>query len=71
LKEIHTEHEKLKQQLDWLKRQLFGRESEKVLVANPAQSSLFETDETNALPAETKPVKAHTGPHKSNLATRM
>ncbi|MEC7282529.1 MAG: transposase, partial [Pseudomonadota bacterium] len=26
----------LKQQLDWLKRQLFGRKSEKVLADNPA-----------------------------------
>ena len=31
----------LKQQLDWLKRQLFGRKSEKVLADNPAQSSLI------------------------------
>ena len=57
---LSDEVAQLKHQLDWLKRQLFGRKSEKVLVANPAQSSLFETDERNALPAETKPVKAHT-----------
>ena len=50
----------LKQQLDWLKRQLFGRKSEKVLADNPAQSSLFDEGETLTLPAETKPVKAHT-----------
>ncbi|MED5521208.1 MAG: transposase, partial [Pseudomonadota bacterium] len=36
----------LKQQLDWLKRQLFGRKSEKVLADNPAQSSLFDEGET-------------------------
>ncbi len=50
----------LKQQLDWLKRQLFGRKSEKMLADNPAQSSLFDEGETLTLPAETKPVKAHT-----------
>ena len=50
----------LKQQLDWLKRQLFGRKSEKVLADNPAQSSLFDKGKTLTLPAETKPVKAHT-----------
>jgi len=47
-------------QLDWLKRQLFGRKSEKVLADNPAQSSLFDEGETLTLPTETKPVKAHT-----------
>jgi transposase len=45
---------------DWLKRQLFGRKSEKVLADNPAQSSLFDEGEALTLPAETKPVKAHT-----------
>lgn len=31
----------LEQQLDWFKRQLFGRKSEKQLIDNPAQNSLF------------------------------
>ncbi|WP_220781909.1 transposase, partial [Shewanella sairae] len=30
----------LQQQLDWFKRQLFGRKSEKLLVDNPHQDSL-------------------------------
>ncbi|MBC6988038.1 transposase, partial [Alteromonas sp. BZK5] len=57
---LSDEIAQLKHQLDWLKRQLFGRKSEKVLVDNPAQSSLFDEGEPHALPAETKPVKAHT-----------
>ena len=57
---LSDEIAQLKQQLDWLKRQLFGRKSEKVLADNPAQSSLFDEGETLTLPAETKPVKAHT-----------
>ena len=57
---LSDEVAQLKHQLDWLKRQLFGRKSEKVLVDNPAQSSLFDEGETHALPADTKPVKAHT-----------
>ena len=39
---LSDEIAQLKHQLDWLKRQLFGRKSEKVLVDNPAQSSLFD-----------------------------
>jgi transposase len=34
----------LEQQLDWFKRQLFGRKSEKQIIDNPAQSSLFVSD---------------------------
>jgi transposase len=57
---LSDEIAQLKHQLDWLKRQLFGRKSEKVLADNPAQSSLFDEGETLTLPTETKPVKAHT-----------
>ncbi len=31
----------LQHQLDWFKRQLFGRKSEKQLIDNPSQSSLL------------------------------
>jgi transposase len=34
----------LEQQLDWFKRQVFGRKSEKQIIDNPAQSSLFVSD---------------------------
>ena len=34
----------LEQQLDWFKRQLFGRKSVKQIIDNPAQSSLFVSD---------------------------
>ena len=57
---LSDEVAQLKHQLDWFKRQLFGRKSEKVLVDNPAQSSLFDEGESHALPAEAEPVKAHT-----------
>ena len=50
----------LTQQLDWFKRQLFGRKSEKVLPLNPAQDSLFDVPAAD-LPSPPKmPVKAHT-----------
>ncbi|MFC3203198.1 transposase, partial [Alteromonas oceani] len=45
---LSDEIAQLKQQLDWLKRQLFGRKSEKVLADNPAQSSLFDEGESHA-----------------------
>ncbi len=38
----------LEQQLDWFKRQLFGRKSEKQIIDNPAQSSLFVSDQAPA-----------------------
>tara|TARA_Y100000815_G_scaffold3322_1_gene3211 strand:+ start:773 stop:1030 length:258 start_codon:yes stop_codon:yes gene_type:complete len=62
---LSDEVAQLKHQLDWFKRQLFGRKSEKVLVDNPAQSSLFDEGESHALPADTKPVKAHTRSSKT------
>lgn len=65
---LSDEVAQLKHQLDWLKRQLFGRKSEKVLVDNPAQSSLFDEGETQSLPAEAKPVKAHTRSSQKQLS---
>ena len=54
----------LEQQLDWFKRQLFGRKSEKQLLDEAStQGSLFAKD--NNLPSnDTTMVKAH--PRKSN-----
>ena len=50
----------LENQLDWFKRQLFGRKSEKVLPVSPEQNSLFDAPvPENAVPPS-KPVKAHT-----------
>lgn len=54
----------LKHQLDWFKRQLFGRKSEKVLPASPQQSSLFEAPVSQGVTSVSKPVKAHTRPSK-------
>ena len=43
----------LQQQLDWFKRQLFGRKSEKLLDENPHQDSLFErSDATTPEPQD-------------------
>lgn len=51
----------LTQQLDWFKRQIFGRKSEKIRVDTTAQGHLFtcEKDESPT-PSAKKPVKAHT-----------
>ncbi|MBM7074661.1 transposase [Shewanella sp. 202IG2-18] len=56
----------LQQQLDWFKRQLFGRKSEKQLIDNPSQSSLFGDSlaETKAEEPSTE-VKGHR--RKSNI----
>lgn len=50
----------LKHQLDWFKRQLFGRKSEKVLPENPQQDSLFASPVSEEAAPPSKPVKAHT-----------
>lgn len=39
---LEAENEALRRQLDWFKRPLFGRKSEKRLIDNPAQLSLAE-----------------------------
>ncbi|WP_232367577.1 transposase [Alteromonas pelagimontana] len=46
--------------MDWFKRQLFGRKSEKVLPDNPAQSSLFASATPDEVLAVANPVNAHT-----------
>lgn len=47
------------QQLDWFKRQLFGRKSEKFIEDNPQQPSLFATAPAGTSPAPTTEVKTH------------
>lgn len=50
----------LEQQLDWFKRQLFGRKSEKQLLdETSAQGSLFATDKNAASTNTTTDIKAH------------
>ena len=50
----------LKQQLDWFKRQLFGRKSEKQLLDDAsAQGSLFTTDKNTSSIDTTTDIKAH------------
>ena len=50
----------LEQQLDWFKRQLFGRKSEKQLLDEvSAQGSLFATDKTSPSIDITTDIKAH------------
>ena len=51
---------RLEHQLEWFKRQLFGRKSEKVLPANPQQNSLFAFLVSDGDVSPSKPVKAHT-----------
>ena len=49
----------LKNQLDWFKRQLFGRKSEKTLTDNPLQSSLFNDALLSPSTLPKKDIKAH------------
>lgn len=44
---LEAENQRLKQQLAWFKRQLFGRKSEKQLLLNPDQASLFSRDDAD------------------------
>lgn len=50
----------LKHQLDWFKRQLFGRKSEKLLPDNPQQNSLFSLPASDDDAPPPKRIKAHT-----------
>lgn len=49
----------LENQLDWFKRQLFGRKSEKILADNPQQDSLFDVSVPDSTPPPSSAVKAH------------
>lgn len=61
LTELESQNQSLQQQVDWFKRQLFGRKSEKLVMDNPDQAHLFVTaqDEETAL-APKKVVKGYT-----------
>ncbi len=41
LAQLQDENRRLKQQLDWFKKQIFGRKSEKRLISDSSQPSLF------------------------------
>ncbi len=58
---LTAENAQLKSQLAWLKRHVFGRKSEKQIIDNPDQGSLFSPSESPAVDAAPKKtVKAHT-----------
>ena len=52
----------LQQQIDWFRRQLFGRKSERVVVVDPQQMPLVEVLQSAEVsaPAAEKPIAAHT-----------
>nr|WP_197911771.1 transposase [Kineobactrum salinum] len=58
---LEAENQRLKQQLDWFKRQLFGRKSEKQLLLNPDQASLFarENPDTQSPKPPSKVIAEH------------
>lgn len=66
---LEAENQSPKQQLDWFKRQLFGRKSEKRLVEHPDQLGLAEllSDASPPKPAPTEEIK-HTRRKGANNA---
>lgn len=50
----------LQQQIDWFRRQLFGRKSERVVVVDPQQMPLVDGLAPASAPAVEKPIAAHT-----------
>lgn len=61
LAESQAQTEQLHRQLDWFKRQLFGRKSEKVLIDSPDQGALFVLAKDDDLPPAPKnDIKAYT-----------
>ena len=55
--QLRQERDALKQQLDWFKRQLFGRKSEKRLIDNPDQLDLGQLLGDSQPPAEPPPTE--------------
>ena len=49
----------LEHQLDWLKRQVFGRKSEKLLTPSNEQTELFDKDDSTAESADSIEIKSH------------
>lgn len=65
LTDSETKVQTLQQQLDWFKRQLFGRKSEKHLLDNPDQGHLFGKVGSEDVPAAAKKVvKGYTRSNK-------
>ncbi len=54
-KEIHS----LKEQLDWFKRQVFGKRSEKIIESTPEQPTLFDLNLVSKTEEPTKQVKGY------------
>ena len=52
--ELQDENKSLRQQMDWLKRQIFGRKSEKIIIESPDQLGLgfFDDDRQSAPPRD-------------------
>jgi len=54
--QLSAENRELKQQLDWLKKQLFGQKSEKrIEIQSPDQTSLFDSQAAPDTPADQRP----------------
>lgn len=58
---LKEEYSNLQQQLEWLKKQVFGRKTEQpeVILENGTQMTLFENDPENKAPEKTVEVKSH------------
>jgi transposase len=62
---LRSENTKLKQQVAWFNRQFFGRKSEKVLIDNPNQATLFTlAEQEKHFATLSQTVKAHTRNNK-------
>ena len=65
---LTAQNAQFKQELAWLKRQLFGVKSEKQVIDNPDQVSLFAIDSSDvAKDLPNKQVKAHTRSSKKHV----
>lgn len=61
----------LEEQLNWLKRQLFGKKSEKEIPKNPAQLTFNGFEEIAASEEELKAIKAHTRKSSKKEITKI
>lgn len=57
--ELEAKNAYLQQQLDWFKRQLFGRKSEKQLIDNPHQTTFLVNEVAAPAQPDTTEVKSH------------
>lgn len=58
-RELSAENLYLKEQLEWCKRQIFGKKSERVIDANPEQLKLDGFENVNQQKTETQTIPAH------------